>query len=279
MNVDPHSKLFTALTHLVFVDNPPREETGYVRLSPEEECDLCKRKIHQQNNSFNGLGKVGLNTYKQKETMCLSCAAFFENNPTIMGVEKSSAPTTGQKWGMLTGSGVYIDLKAMKTVLFMPPKSAEKLPDLFHEHLEKRGIKLVITSQYEQISKIVELGLGCPAIWVNNFGRKTHQLVANLDWVTSHEELLMVNDDDVNSATKSNYVVNISAIKKLADKLKLMTGKSKFLKMVRDAANGHVGPYELLNFVSECKERESAFSLLPSDPHLQLNYLQLASKI
>lgn len=174
--MDVHNLLFNRLTKLAFLGLPEINTLeGFRQLSGNEVCSICRRNLTMQPKQFERLALVGKNSYKQSVTYCVCCAAFFQNNPDVMGIEKPKAPNTGQKFGMMAGSGALIELNTNRTIFFVPEKSAAKFPKSSLEEMERHDIELVRLTQFEQLSHLADLKLNYPVLWINSFGKKDYK--------------------------------------------------------------------------------------------------------
>ncbi|MEZ9709418.1 hypothetical protein AB4254_12120 [Vibrio breoganii] len=279
MNLDVNNLLFERLTHIVYGDSNIGSVDGVVEKDPDDTCSICSRKASDQPKAFGTYMYQGVNSYKVPVQYCMCCNALFHNNPEIMGIEKSTAPQTANKWGMLAGTGMVTECRSGRTLLFMPPKSAEKIPETTKAQLAEKKIEFFECTQFEQLRVIASQGIEFPALWVNSFGRKTDQLVANLRLSGDVTRVIMVNDDELNSSIAARYKINLRNLIAIADVLNGNKLKAKFKRTMSEYSSGASSPADVMKFLQENPELQEVFSLLPLDPHLRVETLKLADKV
>lgn len=280
VRLDVHNLLFERLTKIAFHGLNISEIEGFSDIDKGEVCSICKREISEQPTQYGSLAFSGKNSYKQDVTYCICCSAFFQNNPKVLGIEKPKAPNTSQKFGMLSGSGMFIELNTDRTILFMPEKSAEKLPHSTLDLLSNvYGVELVKITQFNQLTYLSNLELNFPALWVNNLGKKTNSLVSNLKMSNSDSALWMITDDEVNSSSEMMYKINLAKLIHFAKALKDCKGKAKFKKAITDLCNGRIKPAQVAELLQEEPEFVPLIQSLPKDPHLRIEYFRLAEKV
>lgn len=279
--LDVHNILFHRLTRLAVFNAEGVPLLSHLStVGKDETCSHCARKISQQPNEFGELAHVGNNCYGQPERLCVCCYAFSASNPLIMGVEKSFAPNTGQRFGMLAGSGALIELNSDRTWFFVPEGSAVKFPKAGLEAMKEMGVVLEVIPSVKQVEFIAKLQeLEAPCLWVNNFGRKTASLIKNLRISTAMEALFMCTDDELNSASAAQQYLDVKNLMAIIGTLKVMTDRNAFLRTVYGFDDGAVSPVGMVNALNQNPEWLTIYRLLPKDPHTRHNVLSLASRI
>lgn len=278
--MDVHNLLFERLTKIAFHGLNISEVEGFSEVDGDTVCSICSREVSEQPPQYGSIAFSGKNSYKQDVTYCVCCSAFFQNNPEVLGIEKPKAPNTSQKFGMLSGSGMFIELNTDRTILFMPEKSANKLPDSTLSLLsDVYGIELVKITQFNQLTYLSDLELNFPALWVNNLGKKTTSLVSNLKMSNSDSALWMITDDEVNSSSEMMYKIDLTKLVQFAKNLKACKGKAKFKKAIIDLCNGRVTPAQVGELVQKEPEFLPLIQALPKDPHLRIEFFRLAEKV
>lgn len=278
--MDVNNLLFDRLTKLAFKGLPHISEIeGFEKVHEEEACSICKREISKQPSEFGTYAYIGQNSYKQDVTYCVCCAAFFQNNPEVLGIEKPKAPNTSQKFGMLAGSGVFIEQDTQRTFFFIPDKSADKLPEKTVELMSELGIEVVKITQFNQLSFLSGTDLNFPALWINNFGKKTTNLVSNLKLSTSGSALQMVTDDELNSSTEAMYKIDLPLLMRFSEKYMADKAKAKFKKALTDLSNGSISPKKMAELLEQHPSLKELLVLLPKDPHQRIELIRLAEKV
>ena len=228
-------------------------------------CTLCGK---QGINGFEGMQVE--NSYKVAETRCRSCQSLFISNVGIMGVENPRRPNTGQKFGMLGGSGCYIDNN--RSVFFLPPGSYKKLPPKFFQ----LGIEVVEISKFKQATWLVEQHLNYPCLWINDFGKKTKNLIENLEYSYSEDFMIPCTDDELNLSNKHHRAIDLKSIINITNYLKDIKKKaSNYIKFARSYFNGAVSPEVLHEEIKSDHCFKSFFDSLNNDPHIALKQLSL----
>ncbi|HDY7671224.1 MULTISPECIES: hypothetical protein [Vibrio] len=286
MSLDVHNILFERLTSLAMYSGKEKidaSEFGLIELTEDTICSYCHRFVSDQPEHLGMLGFQGKDSYKNEIVLCGCCNAFFANNPAIMGIEKLKAPNTGQKFGMLKGTGALIDIKNHRSFLFTPPKSFDKFPDDTKKIAsDVFGIEIVksagISAQISFISKVEGLE---ESIWISDFGRKTDSLIANLVISDSLKKMREVNDDSINSSSVALKVTDFENLIKIAKILNSSKAKKAYCKLIVDFSNGRISPAEMSKAISDEKfeSLSGILPLLPPDPHLRKGIIMKAATL
>jgi hypothetical protein len=256
--------LHRRLTHIA------QDGTGdYIKI--DSNCSLCSRTPKEY-----GLAIGVTNAYKQDLVLCTACHSFFCSNVEMLGVEKPKAPDTSQKFGMWSGVGALIEVNTKRTILFAPEGVIKKLPASFPSDISV--VKIVSTKQVMWLIENKE-NLSFPLLWVNDFGRKTDSLIANLALSNSINSVIACTDEILNSTTSLKREIDLSNLQVIADLLSGHKKKAAFLTTVRGLASGGVAPSEAGEFFKQFPELKLALSKMPIDPHARLQMLSIISKI
>ena len=284
--MDVHNMVLERLTSLAFIgqDFKQPDALGLTRLDNKNTCSYCTRPIAVQPSTYQSLGYVGSNSYGAPITLCMCCQAFFVNNPSVMGIEKPKAPNTSQRWGMLAGSGAFIDLESGKSLLFMPKKSSDKFPEQTVRIAEEQfGITIVnVSGVNKQLEIIAQKQPKGQCIWISNFGRKTDVLIRNLTISPGLDSLIEVNDSEINSSTAATRIINLNAVIQLAQYFQAHAKlKTNFINTASDYVRGKLTPAMMMEAMNSDKLKPllKAMQLLPIDPHGRLAMLDLAKKL
>ncbi len=264
LKVDAIDLLHRRLTHIAQDDL-----SEYVKI--EANCSICSRAPEDY-----GLAINVKNSYKEELTLCCACHSFFCSNVKMMGVEKQKAPGTSQKFGMWSGVGALIEVNTNKTILFTPEGVVKKLPSAFPESIEV--LTIVSTKQITWLIENKE-SLSFPLLWINDFGRKTEHLIANLAYSQSISSVIVCTDEILNSTTISKRQIDLDGLKVIADLLSGHKKKSVFVSTVRGLAGGSISPSDAGTFFKDYPELKLALSKMPIDPHARLQMLSTITKI
>jgi hypothetical protein len=256
--------LHSRLTHIAQTD-----QHEYTKINVN--CSLCSRTPEAY-----GTAVETNNSYNERLTLCCACHSFFCSNVKTLGIEKPKAPETSQKFGMWSGVGALIELNTHRTILFAPDGVIKKLPNAL-----PKGIELVNSVSTKQITWLIDNKetLVFPLLWVNDFGRKTEHLIANLAYSHSLHAVIGCTDEILNSTTSSKREVDLVVIQVIADLLSGHKKKSVFISTVRGLAGGNVTPTEAGAFFKEHPELKMALSKMPIDPHARMQMLTTITKI
>jgi hypothetical protein len=141
------------------------------------------------------------------------------------------------------------------------------------------GVELVRITQFEQLTFLSKQDLKYPAVWINNFGRKTDSLIANIKSSNSPESLHMVLDDEVNSSTEVLLKINLPNLIGFAKKYSELKSKAKFKQAVFELSSGRLPPKGMVAFLEQHEDGKPLMPLLPRDPHLRVEFIRLAEKV
>lgn len=284
--MDVHNIVFENLTKITMFTTEPvnLSDFGLEELSSDETCSYCKREIKQQPEILGNYGFNGKKSYGIKVKICACCEMFFLNNPSIMGIEKETAPQTGNKWGMLKGSGVFIDIDSQQTVVFMPEKSFIKLPAATLK-IAHKDFNIKFTHELGSINQLIyisKLNVSGACIWISDLGRRTEVLISNLTISPSIDQLTEINDSEKNSSSAAMLTFNLNNAVSIAEILnENKKNKKLFIDTMRNFSNGKISPERMMASLGSPKLApfSAIMPLLPSDPHLRISMLQKASKL
>ncbi|EDV9705270.1 hypothetical protein KX61_001007 [Salmonella enterica subsp. enterica] len=237
----------------------------------QEKCSCCERPAEE----FNYLGYRLLNSYKQSVIHCPSCQSFFVSAPDIMGIENPRKPTTGQKFGMWSGVGALISVSNLSSVLFAPPDVVNKLPATFFKQ-----INVITTTTSQHINYLLNTELQYPIIYIQNFGRKTYELVRSLRVSDNSDALYACCDTLMARTNEVSFRINLNQAKVLLEQMPI-SGRSKcssFIRTVESLAQGRISPAEASG-IFRANNMTHLVRLLPSDPHQRLTLLSLLKKV
>jgi hypothetical protein len=265
MDMHPIDLLFSSLTSIA-----QRGDEGYA--PSEHDCSLCKRSASEYGNQSIELQ----NSYKENQNLCPACHSFFISNPDILGVEKASAPTTSQKFGMWGGVGCLVEQKTGRAILFAPPGVIAKLPDVFF-----KAVNVIETVSTKQVLWLMEHqeSLSFPLLWINDFGRKTQFLIEGLQLSHSINDMHPCADAELNSATSPSRALDLGVVGKIVSDLSGHAQKNAFVKTIRDLAYGRISPLDAGAFFKENPDLKSSLSAMPIDPHVRLKMLTVVTKL
>ena len=278
---DVHSEVFKRLTSLALYNKSAEdlESIGLTIISHDTHCSYCSRPLQPGTAGF-----VGTDSYNTPITLCRCCHTFFVNNPNVMGIEKAKAPNTGQRWGMLAGSGAFIDFESDDCLLFMPKKSSDKFPEQT-VRIAKEQFRITIVNvsgANKQLEVIAQKQPKGQCVWISNFGRKTDVLIRNLVISPGLDSLIEVNDAEINSSTAATRIINLNAVIKIARHFQAHAKlKNPFINTVSDYVRGKLSPAKMMEAMNSDKLKPmlDAMHLLPLDPHGRLAMLNLAKKL
>ncbi|MFV7772420.1 hypothetical protein [Shewanella marisflavi] len=257
----PVAMLFEHLTHIAATGEEEYQHSN-------RPCSLCFRTPDEY-----GSRSIEItNAYNEAQNLCPCCHSFFISNIDALGIESEKRPNTSQKFGMWSGVGCLIQANA-PAILFAPKGVIDKLPHPF-------GANVIETTSTKQITWIVNNieSLAFPLLWVNDFGRKTHSLIANLRYSTPNE-MHPCSDDEHNSTTLPLRIIDIERIQKIVTMLAEHAQSKGFITTVTRLAQGVITPLDGAKFFKKYPELKPVLDLLPVDPHQRQKLLSVASKL
>lgn len=236
-----------------------------------ENCSCCGRPA----SDFGYEGFRQKNSYRQKVTHCIPCQSFFVSAPDIMGVENPKKPNTGQKFGMWPGVGAVIEINTLRAVLLAPPGIVAKLPPAF---FNKVNVEIATSGQHLQY--LFNTSLDYPVIYIQDFGRKTYELIRSLRVSYSSNAIYACCDQLMTAQNSVSFVIDISKTK-LLHKHMASYGKKEidiFFRTVSLLASACISPEKASE---EFKKYEllPLLRALPTDPHQRLTLLRLLRKV
>lgn len=255
INDHPVKQLYSSLTNIV----SPAMGKPVVR---ENVCDRC--------------GCLAQDGYYSKETYrvygtknvlfhCSACHSLDVGDKDITGIERAAGPNfVPNKFGMMVSTGAAIEIETGKTIFFAPLKIIDKLPPSFLDTIDTRPIM-----GQSQIPIILR-EITPPLLYISDFGRKTDLLVANLTITRRMTALLACSDNGV-------VEINVTSAMAVHDVLRHVENKqfTIFTNAVSQLSRGIIKPEAFLDLLADDPELQTAFKLLPIDPHLRLKLIPL----
>lgn len=263
MKSHPVELVYKSLTNIV---------TPYMAIpeNVQEKCSCCERPAKE----FEHQGYRQLNSYKQHVIHCPPCQSFFVSAPDIMGIENPYKPTTSQKFGMWSGVGVLISVNNLSSVLLAPPGVVNKLPAVF-----LRQVNVVTATTSQHIDYLLNTDLQYPVIYIQNFGRKTYELIRSLRVSDSSNALYACCDTLMTHTNEVSFRINLNQAKVLLEQM-AVCGRNEcrtFIRTVESLAHGYISPAEASSIFRK-NDVTHLVRLLPSDPHQRLTLLNLLKK-
>lgn len=239
-----------------------------------EPCTYCGRSAEE----FGKMSYQDKDSYKQPVNLCAPCRSFCVTDIDVMGVERYAAgrkdSPVGNKFGMLPGTGWVYEFKTKRAVFLAPPGLKKKLPNAFLSQVET--IEMTLGGHLEFLST-----LSFPLLYIENFGRKTTDLIQGLTVSLSPKNLVCCSDGGISSSTRVDYQIDLIAAKSIIELMKDWDPKTKsgFMTMVTRMAYGRMSPQEATALAQKSPDYVAAVKLLPVDPHMRLNILRVIRKL
>ncbi|EIX9725592.1 TPA: hypothetical protein UL576_004046 [Klebsiella pneumoniae] len=234
-------------------------------------CSCCGRPASE----FGFKGFEQKNSYGQMVMHCIPCQSFFTSAPDVMGVENPKKPTTGQKFGMWSGVGAIIEINTLRAVLFAPPGVVAKLPPAF---FEKVNVVTATTGQHLQY--LFNTNIEYPAIYVQDFGRKTYELVRSLRASYSDNAIYACCDQLMTPQNSVSFVIDLNKAKRLHEQMATYGKKEVdiFIRTVSMLAYARITPEKASDEFTK-HGLVPLLRALPADPHQRLTLLRLLRKV
>lgn len=260
----PVELVYKSLTSIVTTYMPAPENV-------QEKCSCCERPAKE----FGYQGYRLKNCYQQPVTHCPQCQSFFVSAPEILGIENPARPTTSQKFGMWVGVGALINVHELSAILLAPPGVVNKLPAAF---LDK--VQVVTATTGQQINYLFEADLQYPLIYIQDFGRKTYELIRSLRVSNSSEALYACCDTLMTRTNEAIFRINLHQAKMLYEQMKNTENSQSnvFIRTTELLAYGRMSPAK----ASEAFIKNNVthlVRLLPADPHQRLLLMRLLKKV
>lgn len=257
MTKHPVQHLFDHLTHIVEHVIP---KATYTNLN----CNFCGRPAHE----FDYKGHFDVDGYIYNYMHCTACESYNFGDSEILGVEKfNKGHPVPHQFGMMAGTGCVVTSSG-RTILFVPPATYAKLPPFLLQH---KHIEVIKATQYKSLSLMLSMNLEYPLVYVQNFGKKTKQLIKGLRWSFSPEQLIICSDDGNDSSLEDINTINMNALKQMVDLKPKINSKlwGSFNKILGLYTRGICTPIQFTEFMSQsnCPELIEFYRLLPLDPH------------
>ena len=273
LNNHPVKTLYEHVTHIVAHALPAPEHF-------EGKCSCCGRDAAD----FDYQAYSGKDGYGVPYMHCQACEVFNVGDIDVMGIERNETllddgTKTGvpHKFGMLAGSGVLIQNNG-KVTIFTPPGTYKKLPDAF---LSKFAV--VECSTLKQVALIAKMDLVYPLLYIQDFGKKTRQLVTGLRYSLSENAVIACTDDGNTATTQFQNTLDlkkVAEIVSLAESMTLSVFKA-FKTQIAALCLGGRTPEEFSEWMRDkgTEDMLQIFKLLPKDPHLRLSIMDMVNKI
>lgn len=264
MTTHPVELVYQSLTHIV---------TPYMSApeSVQGECSCCKRPVEE----FGALGYTLKNSYNQSVMHCLACQSFYVSAPAILGVESPKNPAKSQKFGMWPGVGALINIQDLSAVLLAPPGVVNKFPPAFFDK-----VNVITATVGEQFEYLFDANLQYPLIYIQDFGRKTYELIRSLRISHSGDAVYCCRDMLMTRTNEIAFITNLDNAKALFKKMMAYNRSeiSAFIRTVELLAHGHISPIEASG---EFKKNNvtSLVRMLPADPHQRINLMRSLKKV
>jgi len=199
-------------------------------------CSCCERPAE----AFGSLGYRYMNSYKQPVMHCPQCQTFFVSAPDILGLE-TPKKISSQRFGMWPGVGALINIQECSSVLLAPPGVVNKLPPLFFDK-----VKVVTATAGQQSEYLFNTNLRYPLIYIQDFGRKTYELVRSLRISYSSDAVYACCDTLTTRTNEATTVINLKQAKALHAQMKSLDKRKVniFIRTVEFLAHGRISPLE-----------------------------------
>ncbi|EBZ5771630.1 hypothetical protein EC412_04995 [Salmonella enterica subsp. enterica serovar Redlands] len=176
---------------------------------------------------------------------------------------------------MWSGVGALISVNNLSSVLLAPPGVVNKLPEAF-----LRQINVVTATTSQHIDYLLNTDLQYPVIYIQNFGRKTYELVRSLRITYGSDALYACCDTLMTRTNEVLFRINLDQAKVLLEQMRI-SGRSEcstFIRTVEFLAQGRISPAEASDIFRK-NNVTHLVRLLPSDPHQRIALLGLLKKV
>ncbi|HDZ8013018.1 TPA: hypothetical protein RUS85_003650 [Citrobacter amalonaticus] len=206
---------------------------------------------------------------------CPQCQSYFVSAPEVLGIENPKRITTSQKFGMWPGVGALINVNDLSAILFAPPGVVKKLPVTFFDN-----VQVITATTAQHIDYLFHADLQYPFIYIQEFGRKTSELIRSLRVSYSGDAIYACRDTLMNRTNEAIFRMNLNQAKVLYEQMN-NTDKnqnSAFIRTTELLAYGRISP---ANASEEFIKNNVTHlvRLLPADPHQRLALLHLVKKV
>lgn len=240
----------------------------------EEPCTYCGRGADE----FGNMSYLDTDSYKQTVNLCPACRSFCVTDVDVMGIERyaagNKANPVGNKFGMMPGTGWVYEFKTKRSIFLAPPGLYKKLPTAFLSKVET--MEMTLGGHLKLLSS-----LSFPLLYIENFGRKTADLIRGLSVSVSPHNLICCSDGGISSTNRVDYQLDLIAAKAVIELIEMWDTKTKntFMTMVTKMAYGKMSPMEATEVAQKTPALMPAIRLLPVDPHMRLNILRVIRKL
>ncbi|EAO2687450.1 hypothetical protein E2X65_20360 [Salmonella enterica] len=263
MNAHIIDLVYICLTNIVEPYMPELENV-------QGKCSCCERPAE----AFGSRGYRFMNSYKQPVMHCPQCQTFFVSAPDILGLE-SPKKISSQRFGMWPGVGALINIQECSSVLLAPPGVVNKLPPLFFEK-----VNVVTATAGQQSEYLFNADLRYPLIYIQDFGRKTYELVRSLRVSHSSDAVYACCDTLTTRTNEAGTIINLEQAKALHAQLKNLDRRATntFIRTVEFLAYGRISPVDASETFKQ-NDMTHLVRMLPADPHQRLTLLRILKKV
>lgn len=240
----------------------------------DEPCSYCRRSAAE----YGGKSYRDKDSYGRMVNLCPACQSFGVTDIALMGIERYAAGNVnnpiGNKFGMMPGTGWVYEEATGKGVLLAPPGLYRKLPEAFLSQID-----------------VVEMTLGghieflftktFPLIYINNFGRKTPDLIRGLAWSVTDSELVCCTDDGATSTTRVESLIDLRSAKQIIEAMSTLDKKDAdvLTNAIKRLASGRITPADVTALVKERPVIAPVYRMFPVDPYARMNIMSVLNKI
>jgi len=265
----PVETLFEHLTHIVAHKLPEP-------IHHEGDCDCCGRPASE----FGFKAYAGIDSSRLPYIRCAACECFFVGDVEVLGVERLTKGRKGQpgnkvshKFGMMAGSGALIESNGSVT-FFTPPGTYKKLPNSFLERFS-----VIECSSFKQMPVVLGMNLTHPLLYVQDFGKKTYDLITGLRYSVSESAVIPCTDNGATAFSEPLNTLNLERVRRLlslSDAMKL-SEFSELQKNIERLCLGRITPKQFTEYMGKkaTDEMMAIYQALPCDPHMRLRLLKL----
>lgn len=269
----PVQTLFEHLTQIVSHALPSPEHY-------EGKCSCCGRDASE----FGYQAYRGEDGYKTPYMHCAACESFNVGDINVLGIERNettlpdgSKSGVSHKFGMLAGTGALIQSDGSVTV-FTPQGTYKKLPESFLSRFN-----VVECSSFKQITHLANIDLQYPLLYIQDFGKKTKQLITGLRYSLSAEAVIACSDNGNSSTTEFINTFDLNVVSKIVDIAQAMPLSlfKSFKAQLAAMCLGGKTPEEFSDFMHDkgTDEMMGIYRLLPRCPHSRLAIMDMVLKI
>lgn len=271
MTKHPVSHVFENLTSIIAHCFESPIETA-------ESCTSCGRPAAE----FGFVGFEGIGSYDMPYIHCSACHSFYIGDIETLGVERRSKKgvSVAHKFGMMAGTGCLIQSNGKVTV-FSPKGTFDKLPVSFLERFE-----VIECTSYEQIGHLVKMKLNFPLVYIEDFGKKTTDLITGLRWSYSRNKIIVCTDEGNTSITESMNTLDLDCLADIAVSSNKVPFSlwNKFKSELAKLYSGNVSPLGFTDSLKKLASGDGArlidiYRKFPTDPHVRKMMIKKIDKV